>query len=395
MSDTDDALAILELLRPEAGEAAHDWKALMDGIRRASEERHHRVLVALVRLCHAPPARLAMLDEKLRRISSLALETLALVDGDEAALAFATLALEVPAIFTAPCRAHPDALARAYGARLAQTHHEDTLGAVLRAHGEDAALLDLLACWLHEKVLRGGRVSALPEVQRFVATLVRAGHPLAALPLDLLAIERGVSEMATRYYLFGASGWGARINLPTGSEPEWPAGLDLPASSNVTTPRDMNLIRAIWESAKAVSNGRSEGRVLLLDPPAPTVTSALLRSLPVRCLAGATADAVQTKSTSPELAFEALLAFAANGGDYNIGWSGPWGRLAAWRSLRGLTLSGDDASLADVEARAQACSWFHFRADTQWFYRIVTDFGIAALQPDGSAIAVFAGTDTD
>jgi len=180
-------------------------------------------------------------------------------------------------------------------------------------------------------------------------------------------------------------------------DPAWPPDRPLPAALDATRPEDAAWIEAAFDSARQVSNGKSEGRVFLLDPPAPhgVLTRELLCALPLQCLAGAAPAAVRVRPLSAEQAYSALLGAGANGGDYNIAWSGAHGRLAAWRSLAGLI---DRAGARDhhaIEERALACSFAWFEAKAEWFYQIVTDLGLAALHPGGGAIAVLAGTDTD
>ncbi|MEU3464453.1 DUF6183 family protein [Streptomyces sp. NPDC006733] len=72
-----------------------------------------------------------------------------------------------------------------------------------------------------------------------------------------------------------------------------------------------------------------------------------------------------------------------------------YGRLAAWRSLGGLTGCPADAPLAQVAERVRRTTWFHMDSAPGWFHGILWDLAVAALRPGGQEIAVLAATDTD
>ncbi|WP_425341941.1 DUF6183 family protein [Amycolatopsis coloradensis] len=76
------------------------------------------------------------------------------------------------------------------------------------------------------------------------------------------------------------------------------------------------------------------------------------------------------------------------------GWP-PRGHSPAWQSLAGLTSTPNGASFREVEARVGECIWHVFNADTQWFYRMAWDIGVAGVAPDHRRLAVLAATDTD
>jgi hypothetical protein len=48
-----------------------------------------------------------------------------------------------------------------------------------------------------------------------------------------------------------------------------------------------------------------------------------------------------------------------------------------------------------VEHQVQECDWFSFDADTNWFYQVAWDIGLAAVRPGRQHLAVLAATDTD
>jgi hypothetical protein len=91
-----------------------------------------------------------------------------------------------------------------------------------------------------------------------------------------------------------------------------------------------------------------------------------------------------------------MLFFAASvGGVYSQGLFGAYGRLAAWRSLAGISGAAEGASAAEVGRWVQECDWFSFDADTDWFEQVAWDIGLAAVRPGRQRLAVLAATDTD
>jgi len=309
------------------------------------------------------------------------IEDAALQRGVLAAVGTAELALRSPWIAGASRgrREHPDAFARGLAARLAFTHRYHApaiLDAIYGRFGTNPALLDLLGCLVHELVIRGVDLGASRCAPSVVAALRAAGHELAELPLTLCALERDAGRRAATYHETGASSWGHDLDEPRDELHRSGAAVhELPADER---------IGAAFESHCRVSNGKCEVRCYA----APSL-GALDAA---ECLHGATA--IHYQEIAADRAFRALLAFAANGGDYNTAWSGAYGRRDAWRSLAGLVGSPVGASPAEIECDADGCRFFHIAAEAPWFYRIVTDFALAVVRRDGT-IALLAGTDTD
>jgi hypothetical protein len=79
-----------------------------------------------------------------------------------------------------------------------------------------------------------------------------------------------------------------------------------------------------------------------------------------------------------------LFGAAANGGAYDSGLGGAYGRAATWRSLTALA-GGSHVG----------CAWWIFDAANDWFYRVVWDLGVVCLRPGGHVMAVLAATDSD
>lgn len=304
-----------------------------------------------------------------------------------------------PGGLASPPRGHADGGARRLGALLGSAQDEATLVAML-AQRERQPLphtLDVLACWLHEKLLRGGQLVALLPVRRFSMELQKAAHPLGALPLHLLALEQMAPRLAASYGLSHAAGWTVPLKPLSEPAPRWPAGALVPPAGDLGTPEELGRIGAAWQSACQVSNGKSEARVFLFERPLAGLPLAaeLLCALDLACLHGVAPAAVQVHSLEPHEAYGVLLGMAANGGDYNTSWSGAYGRLAAWRSLSGLCGVEPSANLPRIEHQARRCRWAFFRAPSPWFDRVVSDFAIAAVRPDEESLALLAATDSD
>ena len=92
---------------------------------------------------------------------------------------------------------------------------------------------------------------------------------------------------------------------------------------------------------------------------------------------------------------EARVADAHATASGRPGWFGAYGRLAAWRSLAGISGAAAAASAAEVERQVQECDWFSFDADTKWFKQVAWDIGLAAARPGRQRLAVLAVTGTD
>lgn len=329
-------------------------------------------------------------------LASMTEHALALVPGTEAVdaiFAMAPAATARPAGRSVP--GHADAWAREAGERLAFAQGEEALLHAIARFGCNRASHDLLAVWIHTAVIRAGSLEHLEPVVRYHEVLREGRHPLASLPLSLCGIERATPPEPPRFAVTSWGGWGG-----------WPqiGSLELAPPENArrvarerTSDERAAAIGEVTASWREVSNGIYEARVFELDPPMAGVPASreLLLSLGLECLAGADASRVRASALTPERAWDLLFAAGAHGGDYDVARSGAWGRFAAWRSLRALAGLDSDATYAETEDAARACAWTGFLAETDWFYRVVTDLGIAAVDPTGRSIAVLAGSDTD
>jgi hypothetical protein len=119
----------------------------------------------------------------------------------------------------------------------------------------------------------------------------------------------------------------------------------------------------------------------------------LLRALPLACLEGAAA--LRAERTGPEAVWGALFAAAANGGAYSSGLGAAYGRRAAWTSFAALVDAPADATPAQVDEHAGACTFLMFGAAGGWWNDVAWDIGALAVRDGGKSVAVLAATDTD
>lgn len=329
-------------------------------------------------------------------LASMAENALALVPGIaavDAVFGMSAVAAARPAGRSVP--GHSDAWARETGERLACVQGEESLLHAIARFGGERVHHDLLAIWIHTAVIRGGSLEQLEPVVRYHEVLRASGHPLAKLPLSLLPIERATPPEQPRFAVTSWGGWGGWPQIGS-LDLAPPEGTERRVGRERTSEERAAAIGEVTASWRAVSNGIYEARVFELDPALPGVPASprLLLDLGLECLAGAEPGAVRASVLSPERAWDVLFAAGAHGGDYDVARSGAWGRFAAWTSLRALAGLDPDATYAETEDAARACAWTGFLADTDWFYRVVTDLGIAAVAPSGRSIAVLAGSDT-
>ena len=229
--------------------------------------------------------------------------------------------------------------------------------AELLAAGQDPAALlaldlplELGACLVHELVLRG---VAVPDEWRSRLT----GHPLGALPLQLLPAE---TATATRSELITAAGV-------------------VPSATREDTPADITAAVTTWLTE---SNGRAEAAVFTVAPlAAQDVGIRTVESLGLDCVAG---NGLALRASTLSEVVRVLFDAAARGGAYEGGQGGAYGRLAAWRSAKAL-----------AGGAVEGCAWWLFDAANDWFRRIAWDLGVLCLRPGGRSLAVLAATDTD
>ena len=210
---------------------------------------------------------------------------------------------------------------------------------------------ELGACLGHELVLRGVPVAAGWRTRL-------AGHPLGELPLTPLPGETGA---------------------PTRSPLITTAGV-VPSATRQTTPEDITAAVTTWLTE---STGRAEAAVFTLSPPlaAADVGIRTVESLGLDSVAG---GGLALRAATLSDVVPLLFGAAANGGAYDRGQGGAYGRLAAWRSAKAL-----------AGGAVAGCAWWLFDAANDWFRRIAWDLGVLCLRPGGRGLAVLAATDAD
>jgi hypothetical protein len=230
---------------------------------------------------------------------------------------------------------------------------------------------ELGACLLHEMVLRRKSVAAVADAWRPRL----AGHPLATLPPHPLPGETRVP--LPRFSLNGQS-----YDTPFGPGKTDPLTLPgtVPAVTRSPAPADLTAAVTTWLTQ---SNGRAEAAVFRLAAPltAGEVGVRTLNSLGLDCLAG---DGLALRRAGLDDVVPLLFGAAANGGAYDGGLGGAYGRAATWQSLTAL-----------AGGTHVGCAWWIFEAANDWFHRVAWDFGVACLRPGGHVMAVLAATDTD
>ena len=295
-------------------------------------------------------------------------------------------------------RARPlETRVRAFASRLGHGQTKDALSATIQRHGDDTAHTEILACWMHETVLRGTSLDREPAIVGFHARLAEANHPLGVMPLALLEAE---SEAPTYMPMYGANAISkavARLESgPTSARTVPPPGEHSPP--RVTRIEDAALEARLRESVlpwTTGSNGKAEAKAFRLEP---ALTSAspgrwLLRALALECVEGA--QALHAERTSADTAWGALFAASANGGACSSGLGGAYGRRAAWVSLAALVDAPAGASPAQLDALAPSAQFLMFGAPGGWWNDVAWDVGVLVVRPGGDSVAVLAATDAD
>ncbi|GAA1069377.1 hypothetical protein GCM10009665_76690 [Kitasatospora nipponensis] len=264
-----------------------------------------------------------------------------------------------------------------------------------------SSLREFSACLLHQLVLVSDAVEGYPALRAFARTLLAEGHPLAALPLTLLPEERGIRRPPG-----AADDWSWQVR-PTllRTDPLDPPPLESTPSMRQrvadidVTETDLPAMAELSGAAVRHWRDQSNGRIAaqefwLLDPVTEADLPALFERLP---LTPWPADGTPATlyPASPDVAFRVLLTAAACSPAYGSGLHGAYGRLAAWRSLAGLTGSAADVPLTQVAELVRHTGWFRVDTTSPWFHEVLWDLGLAALRPGGREVAVLAATDTD
>jgi hypothetical protein len=279
-------------------------------------------------------------------------------------------------------------------AMLAAAQPARVLEALFQHHEQDSPVPEVLACLLHEALLRRAVGEVSRSMNKLAARLFTHEHPLGALSLRLSPLETEAWRWMRNYAEDGthsaALPFGPWYIAPWNGEPariEPPTLLEDPAR----TAR----LGAATEAWLTGSNGKHETLLFTLAAPLDESawSPALLSSLPLASLQGARSMGARPASAAE--VWELLFAAAVQGGTYGLDRGHAYARRDAWRALGALCGAPADTTLERIASLAEACSWLLFDADNDWFYAVAWDFGIAALAPDRQSVAVLAATDTD
>lgn len=286
---------------------------------------------------------------------------------------------------------------RSFASRLAHGQTKDALVAAITRAGGKKEHEEILACWLHEAVLRGMTLDHEPAAVAFHAQLAAKHHPLGAMPLALLPAE---SEAPTYMPMYGANAISKAVQRletgPASTRTMPPPGEQSPPQP--TRLEDAALEARLREAAvpwTTASNGKAEAKVFRLGPPLGRTAPGkwLLRALPLDCVQGA--ESLHAERSGPEAVWGALFAASANGGAYSTGLGGAYGRRAAWISLAALIDAPQAATPQQIDERASGASFLMFGAAAGWWNEVAWDIGVLAVREGGASVAVLAATDTD
>ncbi len=295
---------------------------------------------------------------------------------------------------------------RAAASRLGYGQTKDALLAAIRRLGDKKEHEELLACWMHETVMRGTSLDREEAAIALHGRLAKNGHVLGAMPLCLLASE---TEAPTYMPMYGADSISKAVQRleqgPTSNRTMPPPADDEPprATRIEDAAVEDRLREAVVPWTKS-SNGVAEAKIFRLATPVTTPPGRwLLRALPLECLSGesgrspasGTSSGLHAERTGPEAVWGALFAAATNGGAYSSGLGAAYGRRAAWTSLAALVDAPVDATPKAVDEHARRASFLLFRAEGGWFNDIAWDIGALAVRDGGATVAVLAATDTD
>ncbi len=279
-----------------------------------------------------------------------------------------------------------DGPARTLGAMLAFVHPDDLLERELEHFGPDAALRDLFACWIHERIVRGSPIGRSSFVQQFCRALP-ASHPLAPLPLECSALESGLLIVPSPRFDLNGNWFDFRVGGGfAGLEPEgdWHTPFE-------EFDADARALAAVASDPALCPNSTIEARCYRLATRPPSLRALSLQPLALDCLS---AHPARVKPVSAREVMGTLMMLGTLGGAYAEARSAAHGRRLAWHSLTALVGLPAGAPFPEVEALAGRTDWLFFGSDSPWFDHVGLDVGLVALRAD-STVAVVAMTDSD
>ena len=280
---------------------------------------------------------------------------------------------------------------------LASAQNTEVLLDLIKAYRQNHAYTEFICILVQEMVLRGVPCDEIPLLTDFFDQMRTLHHPLAWLPLRLLAIEHGLSlptySIAGSAFVSPQRAWAASSEEKTSPSPGGEGNVTLEES---TTDFERERILA---AVDPWSNARMEARTFALGHSMANshISGSLLLSMKLACLKGVSTHDMFLGPLSPQNAFCLLFEAASQGGAYDNGHYGAYGRLATWYALAGLVGAPAPVSVEEVATLTEQSGWFSFGAESEWFYGAAPmwDLGILALRSDGRSLAVVAATSTD
>lgn len=312
-------------------------------------------------------------------------------------LANAELALEIAVspFGSAPQRSwlHPQESLRHVASLLASAQPPEVLFALFRIPLENPKCREVLACLIQEMIVRRIDVTGPPAA--FQDGLRREGHPLGRLPLTLLRQEETLPTFFSSY-VSGKLPLGGRAAPLDPIEPPSDEAIPIAWSPLAMSEDDLRMLRSAFDNWIGHSNGRVELAAFTADRllEGGDIAPDILQALPLKCLEDCTPESLALYRASALNIFSELFLSAAHGAAYSPGYYSAYGRLDAWRTVRGF-IGCRDASFEDLSREMDRCAWFAFSPTTPWFYRVAWDVGFLALRSDKKTLVALAATDTD
>ena len=296
---------------------------------------------------------------------------------------------------------------RYYASRIVAYQQPNDVLAAMERHATNEKDFEMLFLLAHELVLQApansNGLSNHPLMKRLHQQMRAQAHPLGWLPLYKTTLEQeitgkiplfGASEQPS--YEFALTHWqsgGHEPGIPPTSEGVY-AHIQRMSVTNDSAYRAICSAVLNW---MVESNGRFEAHCVAFSVPFPQelFTPSMLVGFGFEALDGVDEADITFQPISAHETYSILFRSAAIGGDIRGGCFGAYGRLYAWQSLAGLTGVPAGASIEAICEVAQQSTCCYVWAPSQWFYQIVTEFGLFVLRPDRRSGAFLAATDTD
>jgi uncharacterized protein (TIGR02996 family) len=246
----------------------------------------------------------------------------------------------------------------------------------------DARGFEEQSLFLHELVLRGRTPSRIAGALDHAAQMRARGHPLAWLPLALLAADAELLAYVP----------------PVPRAADNPLGVGRVGAPAVVGSDVLELKSPVFAAVRGwaeESKSGLEGHVFRLDQPLDTDTagSVWFAQLPVAAPQDPAPATWTVNRLTASGALAALFGTASADGAHGHREAGAYARLHAWQSLGALAGCAPDVPAEDVAAVVDRCEWFTF-GGVPWFHRSFV-LGLICVRPDRLSVALLAVTDKD